>query len=302
MPRDISDLNPQELQRLQAALRTLITQMNARKSVGSGASGSGLIPDEEIVLKSLSHPERGDVLLTVLREPSGRFQIFVSNRRDPENPFAVMDEPMLRDFPGRRALNGRTHMKEGEYGLFLITVQDREMLRARKEEVIEAFSAHFKLHADQVAAPRQADELRAKPLAQCDLAEKWQIYKKSWPGDSRAGQIEQELLSFPLTFARYKQAQKSEMLTLPPDTYRERIGQLIRDVYPGGIRTSLRRDYPKEHQERLQQARSYIQSLAMAISGKIFSDNPRDMNRHLEEVVDFLKDVLENDPELSHFT
>ena len=299
MAREISDLNADELQQVQGALRALMSELNSRKSVGGS---SGLIPDEEIVLQSLSHPERGDVLITIVRERNDKLQIFLSNRRDPDNPFSVMNQAMVRDFPGRRALNGRTHLKEGEFGLFLITVQDRDLLRTSKAESIEAFSAHFQLHSNPVIAPKQADDLKIKPLAQCTVDEKWQIFKKDWPGDDRKELIEQELLSFPLTFARYKQPQKSEMIALPPTKYRERIGQLIRDVYPGGIRGSLRRDYPDEHKQRMQQARSYLANLTQTIGGRILPQNPQDLNRHFDEVVDFLKDVIENDPELSRFS
>lgn len=299
MARDVSDLNPEELQQVQNALRTLMSELSSRKAVGGGSSS---IPDEDIVFQSLAHPERGDVLISVIREVSGRMQIFLSNRRDQDNPFAVMDQSMLRDYPGRRPLSGRGQLKEGEFGLFLITVQDRDLLRTNKNETIEGYSAHFQLHSNPSFTPKQADDLKVKPLAQCTMEEKWQIYKKAWPGDDRGEMIEQELLSFPMTFARYKQAQKSELLALPPEKFKERIGQLIRDIYPGGIRNSLRRDFPDEHQQRLQQIRSLLAGLAQTIAGKIFPQNPKDFNRHLDEVVDYLKDIVDNDPELSHFT
>ena len=213
-----------------------------------------------------------------------------------------MNQAMLRDYPGRRPLSGRGQLKEGEYALFLITAQDRDLLRVNKAETVEGYSARFELHSNPAFAPKQADDLKIKPLAQCTLDEKWQIFKKGWPGDDRPALIEQELLSFPVTYARYKQAQKSEMLGLPPEKFKERIGQMIRDVYPGGIRMSLRRDFPDEHRQRLQQVRTLLSGLAQTIAGKIFPQNPKDLNRHLDEVVDYLKDIVENDPELSHFT
>ncbi len=299
MPRDVSELSPEDLQQVQNALRALITELGSRKAVGGG---TGSIPDEDIVLQSLAHPERGDVLISIIREQNGRLQIFLSNRRDQDNPFAVMNQAMLRDYPGRRPLSGRGQLKEGEYALFLITAQDRDLLRVNKAETIEGYSARFELHSNPAFAPKQADDLKIKPLAQCTLDEKWQIFKKAWPGDDRPALIEQELLSFPVTYARYKQAQKSEMLGLPPEKFKERIGQLIRDVYPGGIRMSLRRDFPDEHRQRLQQVRTLLSGLAQTIAGKVFPQNPKDLNRHLDEVVDYLKDIVENDPELSHFT
>lgn len=111
-----------------------------------------------------------------------------------------------------------------------------------------------------------------------------------------------ELLSFPVTYAKYKQPSKAELLVLSPEKYRERIGQLIRDMYPGGIRTSLRRDFPAEHKERIGQIRSLLAGLAQTMAGKVFPQNPTDLNRHLDAVIDYLKDIVENDPELSHFT
>ena len=79
MPKDVSELSPEELQQVQNALRALITELSSRKAVGGG---TGSIPDEDIVLQSLAHPERGDVLISIIREQSGRLQIFLSNRRD----------------------------------------------------------------------------------------------------------------------------------------------------------------------------------------------------------------------------
>ncbi len=299
MAREVTELNPEDFAFVQNALRSLMTALSTRKAVG-GVSTS--IPDEDIVLQSLAHPERGDVLVSAVREGHGPLQVFISNRRDADNPFAVMSPSMVRDFPGRRPLNNRLNLKDGEHSLYLITVQDRDLLRTRRNDVVEGFSAHFQLHNNPTFTPKQADELKLKPLAQCTVEEKWQIYKKGYPGDNRPEQIEHELLSFPVSFARYTQAQKSEMIVLPPQRYKERVGQLIRDIYPGNVRGMLRRDYPAEHQQLLNAVKTVLTALASTISGKVFPQNPTDLNRHLDEVADFMRDIVQSDPELSHFT
>ncbi|MCB1320009.1 MAG: hypothetical protein KDK34_07140, partial [Leptospiraceae bacterium] len=139
MAKDISVLNPDQFQEVRNALLELVKTLNARKAPGS----SNMIPDEDIVLTSIQHPERGDVLITVIPDRTG-LQIFVSNRRDPDNPFAIMSHRELRDFPGRRPLNHSVStLKEGQRGLFLITVQDRELLRAHQLDAIQGYSSRF---------------------------------------------------------------------------------------------------------------------------------------------------------------
>ncbi len=299
MPKDISALSPEEVALVRQTLQGLIHQMNSRKALGGT---SGLIPDEDIVLQALQHPERGDVLIIVLHDPRGKLDIFVSNRRDPDNPFAVMNREALRDYPGRRPLyHGHATLKDGEHALFLITMQDREQLHLNRDARVEVFSAHFKVHNETQFAPKEADDLKIKPLSQCSLDEKWQIYKKQWPMDERVSFIEKELMSVSLTYARYNGPEKTEVMVLPPVKYRERIGQMIRDAYPGGVRISLRRDYPKEHKERMAKVHTYLRELADGMKNKIAKENPDGLNKHYEEITEFVEDVIENDPDLTHF-
>lgn len=293
------EISPEDKSEIRKALVSLMTCMQARKGVGT----SGIIPDEEIVLTSLQHPERGDVVITALRDARGRLQAFVSNRRDPDSPFAVMSGRDVRNFPERRLLNSRptSSLKEDEYALFLITLQDKEALQAPLVKKWKIFSTHFDLNETEVHRPKIGDDLRVKPLAACTLEEKLLIIKRNWPGDARRDALEKELYGFAFNYSKYKMPERSEEILLSPDHYRERVGQLIRDMYPYGIRTTIRRDYPKEHKQRLDDVHAALKRLSDLAAARQKSDAPHELARHYEEVAAYLREIVERDPELSHF-
>ncbi|MCB1326410.1 MAG: hypothetical protein H7A21_12585 [Spirochaetales bacterium] len=297
MANDLSALAPGELEQARSILSGLAEALQARKVLGSA---TGMIPDEEIVLNSIKHPERGDILVTVMRE-NKRLHLFVSNRRDPDNPFAIMDGKMLRDFPGRRPLNShKTVLKEGEYALFLITIQDREMLRAHEKELVQVYSVHFGLAEEPRRAPRAEADVGNKPVSECTPQELWEVYRRAATGDSRVLEIERRFFGVPLTYSRYRGSKKEELLILSPDKYKEKIGQLIRDAYPYGVRVSLRRDYPAEHAEKLEEVHGYLRNLAEQYRQQIAEDAPDNLRSHVERVCEYIEDIVKNDPQLSH--
>lgn len=298
MNQDVQNLKPEDIEEVRRILKSLQDTFTAKRS------GGGLIPDEEIVQKALSHPERGDIAVTVLRDDRRGLQVFVSNRRDQDAPFAVMDGKRQRDFPERRALNRNfsRQLKDNETDLFLITQEDRDMLKHPATEKVRVFSADFGLNQQPTHAPPQADELRVKPLEQCNVAEKWQIYKKTFAGDARHEQVSHDLFGLALTFAKHKMPPRAEEILLSPEKYRERIAQLIRDIYPYGVRTSLRRDYPRDHAAKLEEVYEALRRISRAFQQRMTAGLPDALNRHYEEVAVFCQEVIDLDPELTRFT
>jgi hypothetical protein len=293
------EISPEDKSEIRKALVSLINSLQARKGVGT----SGIIPDEEIVLTSLQHPERGDVVITALRDSRGRLQMFISNRRDQDSPFAVMSGRDVRNFPERRLLNSRptSSLKEDEFALFLITLHDKEALQAPLTNKWKIFSTHFSLNETEAHKPKIGDDLKVKPLSACTLEEKLQIIKRNWPGDSRRDALEKELYGFSFNYSKYKMPERSEEILLSPDHYRERVAQFIRDMYPYGIRTTVRRDYPKEHKQRLDDVHAALKRLSDLTVARQKSDAPAELARHYEEITAYLREIVERDPELSHF-
>ncbi|MCB1321867.1 MAG: hypothetical protein KDK34_16535, partial [Leptospiraceae bacterium] len=91
----------------------------------------------------------------------------------------------------------------------------------------------------------------------------------------------------------------TEVIFLGPEAYREKINQLIRDVYPYGVRVSLRRDYPAEHKEKLAEVHRYLRELAGKLRQRINDHNPPEINKHYNRVCDYLEDITQNDAELT---
>jgi len=298
MYKDLSALSQEEVSQTRMTLSGLIDTLKSRKRIGVGAGG--LIPDEDSVFSSLIHPERGDVLITIIRFKGG-LEIFLSNRRDPTSPFVVMNKDRMKLFPGRRILNSsHPTLMENEYGLFLLSVQDQELLRDTKNR-IDIFSVHFNVH-DPFDNPHQEhDDLRAKPLELCSNSEKWKIYKQNREMDSRVPLIERELFSFKVLFARYNQGQKEEFILLTPEKFKQNLGQWIRDMYPYGIRLSLRKDFPDEHKKKLADVHSNLKKLLDLINARVAPVNGPEYAAYLKELQTILTSTLSSDPELSNF-
>lgn len=295
--REISDLKPEEVEEVARLLRGLVDSLRAKKA----AAGGTLIPDEDTVFTALTHPERGDAVISVIHTP-GELQVFISNRRDLTSPFAVMDCGDLRKHPDRRMVDGsRPDPKPGKIGLFLASVRDEEVFRQSAKTKIESYSAHFHLF-EPIAVKPISDavaDLKTKPLAACTTAEKWTIYKRDWDYDQRREAIEKELFSFPVTFARHKAGKKEEVIILAPGKHSSNIGQLIRDIYPVGVRASLRRDYPAEHRAKLDEVHAVLSELSHKIRGHMAEGNGEEYNAFLDELSAYINEILTVDPELT---
>ncbi len=299
MDGGVEQLSAQEQAQVKSILIGLVDSLQTRKGVGV----SGLLPDEEIILNALQHPERGDVGVVVLRDEKQKLQVFIVNRRDPDAPFAVMSGKMLRDFPERRFLNSRPGhvLKDDEYTLFLITAHDRDALHSATLTRVKTYSSSFRLQGEAAPAPAAADDLATKPVGVLSLAEKLTLYRRTWQGDARHDAVQNELFGFRFAYPRYKMPPREELLLLTPEKYKERLSQLIREMYPHGVRVSLRRDFPQEHRAKIGEVHRYLLELSGLAHGRNRPDAPPELNRHYEEISAFLREVVEKDPELSHF-
>lgn len=296
MNKGIDALNDAEREDVRRNLRGLVNTLKQKKAVGSV---HGVLTDESIVLNALEHPERGDVEIIILQEGS-ELDLFISNRREEDSPFSLMGTKQLREHPGRRPIdNASLTLKDGEFGLFLLSIQDREQLRHKEASLLRIFSSHFGISETPSNVEKNQSDLRQKPLEQCSFEEKYQILVSHWPGDNRIQLIQSEFYEIGLTFARYKQKSQTEYFILNQITYKETIGQLIRDCYPYGIRVSLRRDYPKEHNALLDQVHATIRSMAEEVRSRARPEFPTQVRSHLIRVSEYLQDILDNDPELS---
>lgn len=300
MSQDLTALQPEETEKVRNMLAGLINTLRSRQSIGG--SGRGLIQDEEYVLNSLQHPERGDVMVSIVRDKY-QLHVFLANRRDPKNPLVIMDAVTARDNPARRPLDNTKSIQDGEYALFLNTFQDRELLSHMDR--VDIYSVHFGLNRNTIemkAPPAPGENLATKPLENCTREDKWKIYKKNADFDNRVASIEKELFGFPLLYARHKQPAREETIILTPNKTKEAVGQLIRDIYPYGVRVSLRRDYPKEHKQKLEEVRRVLGDLAGSVGGKRSAGNPEEYSAFLDEAVEYLNEIVRNDPEFSNFS
>jgi len=302
MSETLSELTKDETETVREILQDFIASMRVKR--GGAGSKSRLLPDEESVFGSLTHPERGDVIVTILRLDN-KLQIFLSNRRDVSTPFSIMAFKDIRYFPGRRTLDGsRVDTAAEGTGLFLSSIQDQEILKEEGISRVDVYSVHFGVYepgAVQEKVRDADDELKLKPLNECDTEEKWLIYEKNWDMDSRRKVIEKELFSFPLYYAKYNREPREEIIVLTPERYRNHVGQLIRDIYPTGVKASLRRDFPGDHKKKTEESQGYLNALVIVLKNRISEENGQGYNGYLDELVKFINHILTSDPEMLTF-
>ena len=293
--KDLSSLEAQEIDAVKQLLRGLVSTLQAKKA----AAGGKLITDEETVLAALTHPERGDVVVSIVGSGAAR-EVFVSNKRDATTPFALMDTAELRRHPDRRTVDGsRPEAREGRIALFLSSLHDQETFRQAALTRIDVYSSHFRLYEAAPAAVASTEpDLKNKPLAQCTIPEKWTIYKRDWDFDNRRDAIERELFSFEVTFGAHKAPARKEMVLLPPGKFGPNIGQMVRDIYPIGVRNSLRRDFPEDHKAKVGEANRALDGLREQILGRVAETNGAEYDAFLQELADVIADIQKADPEL----
>jgi hypothetical protein len=293
---NVSEINAQEAEKIKAYLEGIKKNFAARRGI---ADKGLLMAEEETILNSITNPDRGDVKITLMRDRKDTV-IFLNNQRDSENPFVVMSFEDQRQFSGRRALNPSLRtLKEGEFGLFISGSQDRELLANTGIQKFTFYSVQFMDSAKPaIAAVAGTDYLKSKPLAECSIDEKFTIYKRSWDFDARMPALIAELFTIEMLYARYKSPVKKETLNIEPSKYKVMIHQLIKDVYPYNMKVLLRKDYPSEHETKMQEVMDILKTIIIKTEQKSSSAGQGEYGQHLIEVTAFVKDIMTNDPKL----
>jgi len=286
-------LDSYDLSFVKESLNGLIHSLKAR--MGITGHGSTLLKDEEIVIQSLLHPERGDVLITVLRDHKD-LHIFVSNRRDLSSPFVIMDFATFRKFPGRRPVDSMHSLKEGEHGLFLSTQQDRDLIKVHEAQKIEIYSIH--LDVREAPAEKKAE---VKQPSEFGVPEKWDFIRRSDASDSMAQNYVKELFGYTLSYAKYKAEPRQELLIIRPEKEKLFVGQLIRDMYPYNVRVILRKEHPEQHKAKLADVHGTLRKLRESVLTRTNEINPPDYKRYLDGLSGLLAAVVDKDPELSSY-
>lgn len=289
----IEALSETEKENVKNFLRTLIHSLKDKKASGYS------IPDEDFIVQSLTQPERGDVKVILLRNQS-EIEIFLANRRDEESPFSIMNSEGVRKHPERKFIDGvRSQLPPGHCGLFIISQQDREMLKS--PDKIEIYSSFFNLDDSLKTGIDPYKDLKSKKLTDCTRDEMWIIYKKKWDMDNRWNEIEKDLFSFSVVYAKYNQKYKEEILILTPDNYKQKIGQLIRDIYPYNVRVNLRKEFIKDHKTNLGEVQKALNTLLSSLESKLSADDHDDFGIFVNSMKEFVRNIMQNDPELNQF-
>ncbi len=264
----IEDLKPEELEYVKLHLNGLINSLKKRKPV---AGSGGLLSEEEHIFNSLLHPERGDVTVFIDRttKPVG---IYISNPREPDNPYSVMSYKESNRNTNRRSLSGLSgyRLEDGDYGLFLINAQDRDILDSERDNIISMYSTNFEVSESRpVSTNTEIDTLKNKPIEACTASDKWIIFEKNWEFDNRLDQIEKDLFQIEISYAKYKMPVKQEKIFITPGHYKEHIGQMIRDIYPPNVETVLIKDFPTDHRKKVHERKDIMNTLKFKLEEKI---------------------------------
>jgi len=287
---DLARLTSDEVQLVTGALQGLMKSLKARMAIGAA---TGLVKDEEIVLQSLMHPERGDVLVTVVKDHR-ELHIFLSNRRDVTSPFVVMDAHEMRRHPARRPVDSMHIPKEENRGLFLSSQQDRDLIQRHEADRADIYSIHF-----GIAEARVQPEYK-KP-AEFGIAEKMEFVKRHDHGDPAAQNYSNELYGFRVTYAKYKGQPHEVLIVLPPEKEMLYIGQMVRDIYPYNMRVLLRKDDLQLHNSHIAEAQAALARLRDMVQERKSDSHPEAYSVYLGRLTDLLDNALKNDPELAKF-
>ncbi len=293
---EVSELQPSEAEKVRKYLEGIQKTLSGRRGISDRGT---LMAEEETVLNSLIYPDRGDVKVTFLKDKKESF-VMLNNARDPGNPFVIMSYEDQRHFSARRALNPsfRT-LKEGEYGLFISSVQDRELLANTGIPKYFFYSIQFlQTERREVIPTSGTDALKNKPLAECTKDEKFIIFQKKWDYDSRLPEIQKELFNLEVMFAKYKMPVKKEIINIEPSKMQANIAQMIRDAYPYNIRVVLRKDFPADHEKKMQEVLDVIRTVIVKLEEKLTDAGSGDYAKYLNDVIKFTRDILEKDPKL----
>ena len=275
-------LHPSVEQRVKEILLGLLKYFEKKR-----LSGRKMISDEEIVYNSLKNPRLGDIKVLVF--PGPPVQVFLSNRRDPNSPFAVMDAGERRNYIERRSLD-EVNDSESLPSLFLISFADREMIKNPNNVRSEFYSTYLNLSGNAEPIVEKND-LRSKPYDSTTHDERMAMLHSLSPVDPLREQIAKDLFDFIISYARYKQADKQQTIRLPPGQVREYLGQFSRDMYPQNLRLVLLRDFPADHDRYCSYVKDRMSALARIVQSRIdvatgeYARYLREVMRGIEEQI-----------------
>ncbi|HBS07162.1 MAG TPA: hypothetical protein DEA96_19470 [Leptospiraceae bacterium] len=300
--KSYSELDPSSARTAKELLKNLLLNLETKKSTRRDAK---LIPDEEMIHQALAHPERGDVEV-ILVDLGHSQQLFLGNRRDAENPFAVMPVSQMRDFPGRRLLDGEQNTQKADtVALFLITVQDRELLRTERKHKYVFYSMHLGITGDNTVArsaagPTGSEGLRSavdsqKTVAEMTPKEQWELIKNGDDFDRRVKEAREKLFTIPFIYPKYRQGPREEIIRISPEHYQDNVRMLARDIYPPNVMAVLRRDYPKDHQAQKTVVIEKLQAFKEALKTKILDDVHPDYQDHIKSVQSYVEHLVRDE-------
>lgn len=275
-------LHPTVEQRVKEILLGLLEYFEKKR-----LSGRKMISDEEIVYNSLKNPRLGDIKVLVF--PGPPVQVFLSNRRDPNSPFAVMDAAERRNYIERRSLD-EVNDSELLPSLFLISFADREMLKNPNNVRSEFYSTYLNLSGNAEPVVEEVD-LRSKPYDSLTHGERMAMLHTLSAVDPLREQIAKDLFDFIISYARYKQADKQQAIRLPPGQVREYLGQFSRDMYPQNLRMVLLRDFPADHDRYCSYVKDRMSALARIVQSRLdvatgeYAEYLREAMRGIEEQI-----------------
>ena len=292
------DLDPANGRKVKDLLKSLLLNLETKKSTRRDTK---LIPDEEMIHQALAHPERGDVEV-ILVDLGHEQQLFLGNRRDQENPFAVMRVSEMRDFPGRRLLDAeQSTQKADAVALFLITVQDRELLRTERKNKYVFYSMHLGItgspSGDQPApdvALRASVDAQKTP-AEMTPRELWDLVRTGNEYDRRVQSARDMLFKVPFRYAKYKQASKEEWILLSPEAFQDNVRMVARDIYPPNVMAVLRRDFPKDHQAQKTRLLEHMAAFRDSLQTKIMDDVHPDYADHIRSVQSYVDRMIRDE-------
>ncbi|MCB1139209.1 MAG: hypothetical protein KDK23_10660 [Leptospiraceae bacterium] len=297
--KSYQDLDPATGRKVKELLKDLLLNLETKKSTRRDTK---LIPDEEMIHQALAHPERGDVEV-VLVDLGHSIQVFLGNRRDQENPFSVMRVSEMRDFPGRRLLdNEQSTQKPEAAALFLITVQDRELLRTERKNKYVFYSMHLSITGGAAHVPPPSGDAglsaavdSRKSVGEMNPREQWELIQSGGDFDRRVQQARENLFHLKFSYAKYKQPTKEEIVKITPDNYQENIRMLARDVYPPNVMAVLRRDFPRDHQLQKTVLLDKMGAFKEAVKTKLLDDVHPDYGDYIQSVMAYIDRLIRDD-------
>ncbi len=207
-----------------------------------------LLAEEEVIYNSIRNPKNGDVKIIVFFNNNHSYQIFFENKKHPDSYLSLMNDLEAGYYPERRALDHYVYNSQApkeNYNLFLASPDDIRILKQERNNIWKFYSAELGI----VETDELPKEEIPKDFNSLSWDEKWNLYLKLNDFDTRKKELHKLFFGFTLKYKAYKSKEEEKFLIIEPKTVQEKVGMIARDIYPINLRSILRRDYMKEHQE-----------------------------------------------------